>query len=121
LIRGVIGVVIATSAILWPDWTVFAAVELIGAWAIMIGVLELVFVRHSGENARQHAPLIIAGVASIAIGIGVMKKVFLGAALVGVLVGIAAAARGISLIVLGVSRRRHQESGSEKQAVRSAA
>jgi uncharacterized membrane protein HdeD (DUF308 family) len=121
IIRGVVGVAVAIAAIFWPDQTVAAAVELIGLWAVLIGILELLFARYSSEDRKQRALLIIAAIASIAIGVGMMRKVFIGAVLVSVFVGIAAAARGISLIILGVSRRLHQQDRSEKQAVRSAA
>jgi len=121
VIRGVVGVAVAIAAIFWPDRTVAAAVELIGLWAVLIGILELAFARYSSKDAKQRALLIIAAIASIAIGVGMMRKVFIGAVLVSVFVGIAAAARGISLIILGVSRRLHQQDKNETQAVRSAA
>lgn len=117
IIRGVVGVAVAIAAIFWPDRTVVAALELIGLWAILIGILELLFARYSSEDAKERALLVIAAIASIAIGVGVMKKIFVGAVLVSAFVGIAAAARGISLIILGVSRRLHQQDKSEKQAV----
>jgi uncharacterized membrane protein HdeD (DUF308 family) len=116
-IRGVVGVAVAIAAVFWPDQTVAAAVGLIGIWAIVIGVLELLFARYASENAKQRALLIIAGIASVAIGVGMMRKVFIGAVLVSVFVGIAAAARGLSLIMLGVSRRLRRGDESEKQAV----
>jgi uncharacterized membrane protein HdeD (DUF308 family) len=116
-IRGVIGAAVAIAAMLWPDWTVLSAIELIGIWAILIGVLELLFARYSSKDAKERALFMIAAIASIAIGVGLMKKVFWGAVLVSALVGIAAAARGISLIVLGVSHRVRHEDGSAKQAV----
>lgn len=117
IIRGVVGVAVAIAAVFWPDQTVAAAVELIGLWAIVIGVLELLFARYSSKNTKERVLLIIAAIASIAIGIGVMKKVFVGAVLVSVLVGIAAAARGISLIIVGLSHRFHRHNESENQPV----
>jgi len=116
-IRGVIGVGVAIAAIFRPDWTVFAALQLIGLWAILIGVLELVFARDSGKDARQRALLTIAAMASIVIGVLVMTKIFVGVVLVSALISLAAAARGISLIVAGVSRRLRPEDGCKKQAV----
>jgi uncharacterized membrane protein HdeD (DUF308 family) len=116
IVRGIIGVAVVMAAIFWPDRTVYAAVELIGIWAILIGVLELLFARFSSKDTKERALLIIAAIASVAIGVVLMKKALLGAVLVSALVGIAAAARGISLIVLGVSRRiRH--AGESRRAV----
>jgi uncharacterized membrane protein HdeD (DUF308 family) len=90
-IRGIVGVATAIVAIFWPGRTAFAAVELIGLWAILIGVLELVFARYSGEDPKDRTRLIIAAIASIVIGVGVMKWAFAGAVVVSAVVGIAAA------------------------------
>jgi len=102
-LRGVGGVAVAIAAIFCPGMTAYVAVNLIGLWAILIGVLELDSARHS---AKDQALLIIAAFASIAIGVGLMRWVIAGAVLVSAIVGIAAAARGVSLIVSGI----HQQS-----------
>ena len=107
-IRGVIGIATAIAAIFWPGGTAYVAVEMIGLWAIAVGVLELFFARYSGERAKDRALPIIAGIAAIVIGAGVMMQPFAGAVLVSAVVGIAAAARGLSLIVSGISEGSHQ-------------
>ena len=104
-IRGIVGVAVAIAAVFWPGRTVYVAVELIGLWAVLVGVLELTVVRNSAEDAKKRALLIIAAVASIVIGFGVMKWVFEGAVLVSAVVGIAATVRGVSLIVSGIRER----------------
>jgi len=114
-IRGSIGVAVAVAAIFWPGRTVFVAVELIGGWAILVGILEILFARYSIETGKDRALHMIAAIASIAIGIGLMRWVFVGAIVVSALVGIAAAARGVSLIMMGFSRRLREEDRSEKQ------
>ena len=107
-LRGVIGVVTAIAAVLWPGKTAYVAVELIGLWAIAIGVLELSFAKYSGEDPKDRALLIVAAIASTVIGAGVMVRPFAGAVVVGAIVGIAAVARGVSLIMSGISERSHQ-------------
>ena len=82
-------------------------------WAILIGVLELVFARDSGENAKDRSLLIIAAIAAIVIGVCMMKWVFTGAVVVSAFVGIAAAARGVSLIMSGISERSHKFDGTQ--------
>ncbi len=106
-LRGAAGVAVAITAVFWPGMTAYVAVELIGLWAILVGVLELFFARYSAEEAKDRALLIVAAIASIVIGVGVMKWVFAGAVLVSAVVGIAAAARGVSLIMRGMSERSH--------------
>lgn len=112
-LRGVIGVVTAIAAVLWPERTAYVAVELIGLWAIAIGVLELSFSKYSGEGAKDRALLIVAAIASIVIGAGVMMRPFAGAVVVGAMVGIAAVSRGVSLIMSGISERSHQFDGTQ--------
>lgn len=120
--RGIIGVAVLATAIFWPDRTVYAAVELIGIWAILIGVLELAFARYSSKDAKERALLIVAAIASVAIGVVLMKKALFGAVLVSAVIGMAAAARGISLIVLGVSHRvRHDDEPARQPLGRHAA
>ncbi len=101
-IRGIVGVAVAFGAIFWPGITAFVAVELVGLWAVLVGVLELAFAR---DLAKDRTLLMIAAIASIAIGVGMMRWVFAGAVLVSAVVGIAAAARGVSLIVSGIHER----------------
>jgi hypothetical protein len=50
-----------------------------------------------------------------------MRWVFVGAIVVSALVGIAAAARGTSLIMIGVSHRLHEDDRSKKQVAGRAA
>jgi uncharacterized membrane protein HdeD (DUF308 family) len=108
-IRGIVGVAVAIAAVFWPGRTVYVAVELIGLWAVSVGALELTVVRNSAEDAKKRALLIIAAVASIVIGVGVMKWVFEGGALVSAVVGVAAVVRGVSLIVSGIHERINLE------------
>jgi uncharacterized membrane protein HdeD (DUF308 family) len=110
-IRGVIGVGTVIAAIFWPGRTAYIAVELIGLWAITIGVLELLFARYSRESGKNRALLIVAAIASIAVGVGLMWWAFAGAVMISALVGIAAMARGVSLMMSGISLRLHQDDG----------
>jgi uncharacterized membrane protein HdeD (DUF308 family) len=110
-IRGAIGVATGIAAIFWPGRTAYIAVELIGLWAIAIGVLELFFARYSREDGKNRALLIVAAIASMAVGVGLMWWAFAGAVVISAMVGIAAMARGVSLIMSGISLRLHQDDG----------
>ena len=110
-IRGVIGVATGIAAIFWPGRTAYIAVELIGLWAITIGVLELQFARYSPERGKNRALIIIAAIASMAVGVGLMWWAFAGAVVISAVVGIAAMARGVSLMMSGISQRLHQDDG----------
>jgi len=112
--RGVVGVAVAIAAVFWPGRTALVAVELIGLWAIVVGVLELMIARYSGEDAKNRALLIVAALASIVIGVAVMKWAFAGAVVVSTFIGIAAAARGISLIMSGIRERISSHTEGER-------
>ncbi len=116
-LRGVIGVAVALAAIFWPGMTVYVAVELIGLWAVLVGVLELFFTRRSGTDAKDRVRLIIAAIAAIVVGIGIMTWVFAGAVVISAVIGVGAAARGISLILSGIHQRKDQSIDSSKRAI----
>ena len=107
-IRGVAGIAAALAAVFWPGITAYVAVELLGLWAILVGVLELIFAKESSADAKDRALLIIAAIAAIVIGVGMMRWVYAGAVAVSAVVGIAAAARGVSLIAKGISARTNR-------------
>lgn len=114
-LRGVVGVVVAIAAVFWPGMTIYFAVKLIGAWAVLVGVLELVYARHSGSDKEDRVLFIISGIAAIVLGVGMMIWVFEGAVLVSAVVGVAAIARGFSLIMSGVHQRARQSGGKGKR------
>jgi hypothetical protein len=84
--------------------------RLIGVWAVLIGFLELVFAH---DSAKDRTLLLIAAIASIALGLGMMKWASAGAVVVSAVVGVAAAARGISLIVGGIHERTNLDATAE--------
>jgi uncharacterized membrane protein HdeD (DUF308 family) len=104
-VRGAAGVVAAIAAIIWPGQTAYISVELIGLWAILVGVLELYVARYSREKGKDRAFLILAAIASILVGVGVMVWAFIGAVVISATVGVAAVARGVSLMMSGISER----------------
>jgi len=104
-LRGAAGVAVAIAAIIWPGQTAYISVELIGLWAIFVGVLELYVARYSRESGKHRAFLILAAIASILVGVGVMVWAFIGAVVISATVGVAAVARGVSLMMSGISER----------------
>jgi len=104
-LRGAAGVAVAIAAIVWPGQTAYIAVELIGLWAILVGVLEFFAARFLRETAKDRALLVFAALASVLLGVGVMIWAFVGAVVISAMVGIAAVARGVSLMMSGFSQR----------------
>jgi uncharacterized membrane protein HdeD (DUF308 family) len=116
-IRGVVGIAVAVAVIFWPGRTAYVAVDLIGAWAAVVGILELVFVTAHEKQAKGREATIFASLASIAIGVSMMTWAFMGALLVSLVVGVAAAIRGIVLIVAGIQERTEEAKANETHRV----
>jgi hypothetical protein len=108
-VRGAAGVAVAIAAIIWPGQTAYISVELIGLWAILVGVLELYVAGYSREKGKDRAFLILAAIASIFVGVGVMIWAFVGAVVISATVGVAAVARGVSLMMSGISERNQMD------------
>jgi uncharacterized membrane protein HdeD (DUF308 family) len=104
-LRGVAGVAVAITAIAWPGQTAYIAVELIGLWAILVGVLEFFSARFLRETAKNRALLVFAAIAAVLLGVGLMIWAFVGAVVISGTVGVAAVARGVSLMMSGMSER----------------
>jgi uncharacterized membrane protein HdeD (DUF308 family) len=117
-LRGVAGIAFVAAVVFWPTITVVVAVELIGAWTILVGVLEFIVATKSGEEGKERAMLIIAAIASMVIGAAMMKWVYAGAVAASAVIGVAAAVRGVSLILSGIRQRSKQFDGSRKQAIK---
>ena len=113
-LRGIAGIGVATAAIFWPGKTAYIAVELIGLWAILVGVLELYVCRYSHYDAKDRVLLGFAAITSILMGLGVMIWAFVGAVVISATIGVASVARGITLVMSG-THERHQI--DDKQAV----
>jgi uncharacterized membrane protein HdeD (DUF308 family) len=116
-IRGVVGIVVAVAVIFWPGRTAYVAVDLIGAWAVLIGIFELVFVTSHEKRAKGRTASIVASLASIAIGVCIITWVFMGAVLVSLFVGVAAAIRGIVFIVAGIQERSGEVKANDTHRV----
>src|SRR6202795_3002948 len=108
-LRGAAGVAVAIAAIIWPGQTAYISVELIGLWAILVGALELYVARYARNTGKDRAFLILAAIPSILVGVGVMIWAFVSAVVIGATVGVAAVARGVSLMMSGFSERNQPD------------
>jgi uncharacterized membrane protein HdeD (DUF308 family) len=79
VVMGLLGIAAGLAAFLWPGLTAFALVLLIGAWAVTIGILEIVgaiWLRHELEDEWL---LIAAGILSVLFGTALLLKPGAGA------------------------------------------
>ena len=79
VVMGLLGIAAGLAAFLWPGLTAFALVLLIGAWAVTIGILEIIgaiWLRHELEDEWL---LIAAGILSVLFGTALLLKPGAGA------------------------------------------
>jgi uncharacterized membrane protein HdeD (DUF308 family) len=97
ILIGLAGIAAGAIAFLWPGLTAFALVTMIGAWAVIMGVLEItgaIWLRHEIEDEWL---LIIAGLLSVLFGLALLLRPVTGALALAWAVGAFAILSGIML------------------------
>ena len=96
-------------ALVWPGPTALVLVLVVGIWAFIGGVAEIVAGFQSGETAGTRAMFILAGLVSVAFGVVLFARPGVGAVTLALLFGLFSLIYGISQIVTGVELRRTGE------------
>jgi uncharacterized membrane protein HdeD (DUF308 family) len=102
VVIGLLGIAAGVVAFLWPGLTAFALVIMIGAWAVAIGVLQIIgaiWLRHELEDEWL---LIAAGILSVLFGAAVLLKPGAGALALAWGIGTFAILSGILLVAFAL-------------------
>lgn len=102
LFSGIMGILIGVITFYNPFVTAFAIVMLIAAWAIVIGIMEIIWAIQIRKEIRGEGWYILAGALSLLFGLMVFFIPEAGVVLLTVLFGLYALIIGIMLIVIGV-------------------
>jgi uncharacterized membrane protein HdeD (DUF308 family) len=105
-LEGVAGILAGIVAIVWPAITLLAPVYLVGAWAIVSGVLLIAGAFR--PEARREWLLALGGVISVIWGVLIMIAPVAGALALAWLFGAYTLAFGIVLLIVAFSLRRRQ-------------
>jgi uncharacterized membrane protein HdeD (DUF308 family) len=106
ILGGVLGILAGIIAIVWPGITAAALAILIGAWALITGIAEIVAAIRLRKQIQGELLLGLAGLLSAIFGVLVLLWPALGATAIASFIGVFALIYGVVLIVLGV-RLRH--------------
>jgi uncharacterized membrane protein HdeD (DUF308 family) len=107
LLEGIVDIIIAAIAVLWPGITVTAFVLLVAAWAIVTGGLMLwAAFRLNTDDTRWW--LVLGGVVSVIYGVLLILAPMIGALVLTWWLGAYALIFGVALIVLGFRLRARQ-------------
>lgn len=102
LLEGILSVIAGVLAFVIPGITALVLLLLIGAWAIVTGVFEVVEAIQMRKYIRGELLLILAGIASILFGVLLFINPGAGALAVVWLIGIYAIVFGVILVALSL-------------------
>ena len=111
VVIGLLGIAAGTIAFVWPGLTAFALVIMIGAWAVAIGVMQIIgaiWLRHEIEDEWL---LIAAGILSVLFGAAVLLKPGAGALALAWAIGTFAILSGILLVAFALRIKGVQAPG----------
>jgi uncharacterized membrane protein HdeD (DUF308 family) len=109
-VRGILGIIVGIVTFCWPAITEIALVFLIGAWALVTGIMELNFAFRSVRETGAKWLFAVSGILSIILGILLLVRPIAAIIAVIWIIGAYAVIVGIVLIVLGF-RLRSQKAG----------
>ncbi|MFG1945502.1 HdeD family acid-resistance protein [Nonomuraea sp. NPDC048826] len=110
IFTAVVGVLAGVAAVLWPGVTVLVLTLLVGFWAIVIGVMEIVVAWRIRKEIKGEALIMIAGALAILFGVLVLIAPALGAISIALLIGFYAILAGVALVALSLRVRKRQRS-----------
>ncbi len=110
ILMAIIGILAGIAALVWPGLTVLALTLVVGFWAIVIGVAEIVAAIRMRKEIQGEWLIIVAGALSLLFGILVVLWPGLGALTLALVIGVYAILAGITLIVLSLRVRKRQQS-----------
>jgi len=106
LLLGLISLAVGVVAVVWPAPTALVLVLVIGAWAVIGGLVEFVTGFGHGEAAGTRAMFILTGLVSVAFGVLLFARPNVGAVTLALLFGLFSLIYGICEITLGAQLRR---------------
>jgi len=104
---GVLGIAAGIIAFLWPGKTAFVLVVMIGVWALMIGIFEIIGAIRLRHEIDDEWWLIAAGILSVLFGLAVLIAPGAGALALVWLIATYAILAGILMIAFSLRLRSH--------------
>ena len=112
LLEGIAGIGVGALTLLWSERTVMSLLLLIGAWAVAVGVLQILAVVRLGHLRRGESLLGLAGAVSAIFGVVLIVAPIAGLSVLGVSIAAYALGWGGLLIALGRRLRTRARRGA---------
>ena len=113
LLLGLVDVGAGVIALAWPGPTALVLVLLVGAWAIVAGLVEIFAGFEVGESAGTRALFFVSGLISIAFGIVLFARPGVGAVTLALLFGLFNLVYGFWALTQGIDLRRAVHKGPQ--------
>lgn len=107
LLEGVVSAAVGVLVFVWPAMSALVLLYVIGAWALLTGILEVVAAVRLRREIEGEWLLVLGGILSIAFGVTVFLWPAGGALAIVWVLGAYAVLFGILLLALSLSMRRH--------------
>lgn len=107
LLEGVFGLLAGIVTFLNPLGTAVALVYLVGAWALITGVMEIVAAVQLRRVIQGEFWLLLAGIVSVGLGLALFAHPGTGILAGAFLIGAYALVFGVALVALAFRLRRH--------------
>jgi uncharacterized membrane protein HdeD (DUF308 family) len=104
---GVLGIIAGLVTFFWPGITALALLTVIGVWALIYGIFEIIGAIRLRKEIDNEWLLLIHGVLAVLFGLMVLVRPGAGAVALIWLIGSFALASGIVLVVLAFGLKRH--------------
>jgi uncharacterized membrane protein HdeD (DUF308 family) len=107
LLSGVISALIGAAILAWPDITALVLLYIIGAWAVIAGVMKFLSAMFWPEERKADRwLLVLSGLISVTLGVLILAWPAAGAIAIVWLIGIYAIIFGVLLVAVGFNVRR---------------
>jgi uncharacterized membrane protein HdeD (DUF308 family) len=111
VLEGVAGILLGAAALFWPAITALTLVVLIGAWAVVTGILEIAAAIRLRRELTNEWLLALAGALSVVFGVALLVQPGAGALALVWLIGAYALVFGVLLLGLAFRLRTLRERG----------
>ena len=106
LLLALISLAAGVVAVVWPSPTALVLVLVIGIWAVIGGIVEIISGFGAAETAGTRALFILTGLVSVAFGVLLFARPNVGAVTLALLFGLFSLFYGITEIVMGAQLHR---------------
>jgi uncharacterized membrane protein HdeD (DUF308 family) len=106
LLLGLVDVGAGVIALAWPGPTALVLVLLVGAWAMVAGLVEIYAGFEVGDSAGTRALFFVSGLISVAFGIVLFARPGVGAVTMAMLFGLFNLVYGFWALIEGIDLRR---------------